>query len=219
MVDSLKTGHANEMTGWRKEHEAMLEKLSSQYQNDLQLLRQDHEKAVATLRQQADQTLSQTQQDNERRIQDLENRHTAEVERLNKQVSEYRQKRQALYATISELETKIIELQNEMRESKLNNMFSVSKSGEKLIRVVRSVQELASEMDETSRAVTGGEYSFFEQIKDQRDGDVVLSLTGGNPVEESAIKEETQATAEMQEPAQEPEKEPKEKKTPEDQPG
>jgi type II secretory pathway component PulK len=63
----------------------------------------------------------------------------------------------------------------------MNNMFSVSKSGEKLIRVVRSVQELASELDETSRTVTGGDYSFFEQIKDQRDRDTVLSLATGRP--------------------------------------
>ncbi len=215
VVDSLKTSHTDEMAGWRKEHEAMLEKLSNQYQNDLQLLRQDHEQAVATLRQQADQTLSQVKQDNERRIQELGDRHTAEVERLNKQISEYRQKRETLYTTISELETKVIELQNEMRESKLNNMFSVSKSGEKLIRVVRSVQELASEMDETSRAVTGGEYSFFEQIKDQRDRDVVQSLTGGSPIEAPPTAGEEEAAAETQEPEKEKESEKKaeEKKT------
>jgi hypothetical protein len=45
--------------------------------------------------------------------------------------------------------------------------------------VVRSVQELATELDETSRAVTDGEYSFFAEIKDMRDKETVLSLTGG----------------------------------------
>ncbi len=223
VVDSLKASRAEEMEGLHKEHEATLEKLVSQHQNELQLLRQDHEQAVATLRQQADQTLAQVKQNSERRIQELEDRHTAKTELLNKQISEYRQKQQTLYATISELETNIIELQNQVRESKLNNMFSVSKSGEKLIRVVRSVQELANELDETSRTVTDGEYSFFEQIKDQRDRDVVLSLTGGSPAEAPVIKEKTETATEIQEPAQDPEEESggksEEKKAPEDQPG
>ena len=140
-----------------------------------------------------EQTLSQVKEENKRRIQELKDRHTAEVTRLNAQISEQRQEREKLHSkTGGELETTIIELQNEIREARLNNMFSVSKSGEKLIRVVRSVQELANDLDETSRTVTDGEYSFFEQIKDQRDWDVVLSLTGGNTGE--AVVEESDDT-------------------------
>jgi hypothetical protein len=75
----------------------------------------------------------------------------------------------------------------------MKNMFSVSKSGEKLIRVVRSVQELASELDETSRAVTDGEYSFFSEIKDMRDRETVLSLTGGD--HRGGVREEHPASA------------------------
>ena len=71
-------------------------------------------------------------------------------------------------------------LRSEMKDTRLTNMSSVSWSGEKLIRVVRSMQELASELNETSRTVTGGEYSFFDQIRDQRDTATVLSLTGSS---------------------------------------
>jgi len=41
------------------------------------------------------------------------------------------------------------------------------------------VQDLAQELDETSRAVSDGEYSFFDAIKDQRDRETVMKLTGG----------------------------------------
>jgi len=214
VVDSLKSSHADETENLRSEHVALIGKLeasSSENMNKLKAeseqrigelkkemadalsnLRQDHEQTIKALRQQAEQTLSQVKEENERRIQELKDRHTAEVTRLNAQISEQRQERETLHRKTGELETTIIELQNEIREARLNNMFSVSKSGEKLIRVVRSVQELANELDETSRTVTDGEYSFFEQIKDQRDRDVVLSLTGGNTGE--AVVEESDET-------------------------
>jgi len=99
-------------------------------------------------------------------------------ERAEEERARWRRRRQAL--------------EEEMREARLKNMFSVSKSGEKLVKVVRSVQELASELDETSRAVTGGEYSFLEAIKDQRDRETVLTLAGSAPIapEEEGSDEE-----------------------------
>jgi chromosome segregation ATPase len=187
----LKTELHESISRMRHEQENQRNSLKEQHQKDMQLLRQDHEQTIAALKQQTEQTVTQVRQDNERRIQEQSERHKAEIERLGNQIAEHRQEREKLHTTISDQEATIINLQNEIREAKLNNMFSVSKSGEKLIRVVRSVQELASELDETSRTVTDGEYSFFEQIKDQRDRDVVLSLTGGMP-EEEPVAETTQ---------------------------
>jgi len=167
-----------------------MESINSQHQQELQLLRQDHEQSMSALRQQTYQTVTQVKEDSERRIKEAEESHAAEVDQLNAKITKQRQQHEQLRNTIAELEAKVTDLKNEIRESKLNNMFSVSKSGEKLIRVVRSMQELASELDETSRTVTDGEYSFFEQIKDQRDRDVVLSLAGGTPSEKAVMEAE-----------------------------
>lgn len=168
-ISDLENRRQQALREMKAESSAALSELKGEHQQILQALRKDHDRAVQSL-----------QNDHERRLQDLEQRNQQEVARLNDQVTALQQERDRRGAAIVELEETVKVLRSEIKDAKLNNMFSVSKSGEKLIRVVRSVQELASELDETSRTVTGGEYSFFDQIKDQRDRDTVLSLTGSS---------------------------------------
>lgn len=160
VVDSLKTAHQQDMERIRQEHNSLVDRLNagnsaaireleSQRQAELQEVRRDRAESEAALREEHRRTLTEL---------------TAERTRDK--------------AAIQDLEQTLAELREEAKEARMNNMFSMSRSGEKLIRVVRSVQELATELDETSRTVTGGDYSFFDQIKDQRDRDTVRRLTG-----------------------------------------
>jgi len=137
-------------------------------QSEIEGLRTDHAEA-----------LRQAQEDRDQRLKEADQRHADEKAGLDSLIADLRAERDEVAAEAAELKATVTSLRDEIKEGKLSNMFSVSKSGEKLIRVVRSVQELASELDETSRTVTGGEYSFFDQIKDQRDRDTVLSLAAG----------------------------------------
>lgn len=168
MVNELEERRRSEIAELRQETAASIEVLKREQRETLESLRSDHQVTLATLRK-----------DSEQAINEARARQAEEAERLGKQIAGLEAERDGLVASVAELEETIATLRGEIKESKLNNMFSVSKSGDKLIRVVRSVQELANELDETSRAVTNGEYSFFEQIKDQRDKEAVLSLTGG----------------------------------------
>ncbi len=189
----------------KSETAATIVELKNDQQASIQVLREDHSQTLSTLKQDSDHAIHQAEQERDRRIAELQLRNTEEVVRLNGQLSELGEERDGLNSHIGELDETVAKLENDIKEAKLQNMFSVSKSGEKLVRVVRSVQELASELDETSRAVTGGEYSFFEEIKDQRDKEAVLSLTGGGGayahghanVDESAIDGETDPAADM----------------------
>ena len=96
------------------------------------------------------------------------------------------------------LQETIRELNEGIKEARRNNAFSLSRSGDRLIRVIRSVQELASELEETSRTVTDGEYSFIGAITDQRDRDTVLRLAGEH---RKVVDEETSGETDGKEQA------------------
>ncbi|MDJ0738348.1 MAG: hypothetical protein QNJ91_01445 [Gammaproteobacteria bacterium] len=187
VVDSLKSGHASDMERIETEHSGLIDRLNSsnnaniselekRRHDEMQALRSEQQQTLAALRSDHATAVKDLQLDRDRRLQEAEQRNADERARLDVQLTELRTERDTLAARNGEIGQELADLRKEIKEAQLNNMFSVSKSGEKLIRVVRSVQELASELDETSRTVTGGEYSFFEQIKDQRDRETVLSL-------------------------------------------
>lgn len=195
LVDSLKTGHSTELSRLDTEHSSLIDKLNSsnnanisemeqRRQSEIEGLRSEHQTLVETLRSDHAEALRQAHEDRDQRLKEAEQRHADEKAGLDNLIAELRNERDEVAAEAVELKATVAGLRDEIKEGKLNNMFSVSKSGEKLIRVVRSVQELASELDETSRTVTGGDYSFFDQIKDQRDRETVLSLTAGRHVDD-----------------------------------
>jgi hypothetical protein len=196
-IQEIKTETAETIAGLRNDH-----------QSSLQTLRQDHEQAIAALQRDSEHATLQVEHERDRRLRAQEERNAVEVARLTSQISELSAERDRLNATVVELDGTVTKLQNDIKEAKLSNMFSVSRSGEKLIHVVRSVQELASELDETSRTVTGGDYSFLDEIKDQRDKETVLSLTGGGgtyahteaEIHESSIDVKTEPAADQDTP-------------------
>jgi hypothetical protein len=165
-LQEVKSDAANNFADLKREHKEAIEGMRAEHAQALEALRKDHEQALRDLRD-----------DRDRRLRELEQQHAAEQQRLTAQLAELKAERDNRGSIIAGLEETVTELRAEIKDAKMNNMFSVSKSGEKLVRVVRSVQELASELDETSRTVTGGEYSFFDEIKDQRDRETVLRLT------------------------------------------
>ena len=177
VIDSLKSGYASEMERLNASNHANLSEMEQRREKALDQVRDEHRAAVEALRKDHGSALEQLTRDRDERLREAEQRSSEQKRHFEVLLAETRTERDALRSRASELEADLAELRDEVKEAKLNNMFSVSKSGEKLIRVVRSVQELASELDETSRTVTGGDYSFFEQIKDQRDRDTVLGLT------------------------------------------
>ena len=201
LVDSLKSTHADEIERLNVEHSGLINRLNATNNaniNDLEgrrqaemqqikadnsaslaTLKNEHRAALEELRAGHGQALRQLQAEAERRLAEAEERQAKEVDRLQAQIAEIQAERDTLRSRIAETDRTVTDLRDEIREGRLNNMFSVSKSGEKLVRVVRSVQELASELDETSRTVTNGEYSFFDEIKDQRDRETLLRLAGG----------------------------------------
>ncbi|MCG6965001.1 MAG: hypothetical protein LJE59_00645 [Chromatiaceae bacterium] len=187
LVDSIKTSHADETHRLSTEHSSLVDRLNEannatirdmeqRRQDEMQMFKGEHQRALDGLRS-----------DHEQALRQLQERSGKDLERLNSEAAGLRAERDDLRHEVTTLQGTVMALREEIKESKLTNMFSVSKSGDKLIRVVRSVQELASELDETSRTVTGGEYSFFEQIKDQRDRDTVLSLAAGGNAERPAV--------------------------------
>lgn len=192
LVDSLKAGYSDEMKRLEGEHNALIDRLTAnnnanlneieeRRERALAEMRSEHQSAVEALRSDHSATVEQLTRDRDQRLREAEQRGAEQKQHLEALLADVRGERDGFRSRASELEADLAELRDEVKEAKLNNMFSVSKSGEKLIRVVRSVQELASELDETSRTVTGGDYSFFEQIKDERDRDTVLSLAAGRP--------------------------------------
>jgi hypothetical protein len=160
VVDSLKNAHRQDMEHIRQEHNTLVDSLNA-----------GNSAAIRELESQRQAELKEVRRDRAESESALRDEHRRTVAELH--AERVRDK-----AAIQALEQTLAELREEVKEAKMNNMFSMSRSGEKLIRVVRSVQELATELDETSRTVTGGDYSFFDQIKDQRDRDTVRRLTG-----------------------------------------
>lgn len=192
LVDSLKRGHAQETSRLDSEHSALIDRINNANNanmkaleekrlNEIAEIKQERQQLMDTMRADHASSMEKLQQEHDRRVGELREQQAAEVSRLEKSIAALSIDKQSLEEKASDLEQEMGTLREQTKDAKLNNMFSVSRSGEKLIRVVRSVQELATELDETSRTVTGGDYSFFEQIKDQRDRETVLNLTGGGP--------------------------------------
>ena len=162
-------------------------------------LKKEHQEAMQGLRLDHQQNIKQLEADRNQRMEELSAQHQQEQGRLQQALDALTVEHQKLQQESDELKATISQLETDIKEAKLNNMFSVSKSGEKLIRVVRSVQELASELDETSRTVTDGEYSFFDEIKDKRDRETVLSLTGSSTIDANEIEVESEPAEDQSE--------------------
>jgi hypothetical protein len=206
-VQAAEQRRTSEVQALKEETAATVAELKKDQQSAIQAMREDHGQALSTLRQDSQEAIRQAEQERDRRIGELQQRHAAEQAALEGRLAVLGEERDRLQAEAAQLTATVAGLEQDIKEARLQNMFSVSKSGEKLVRVVRSVQELASELDETSRAVTGGEYSVFEAIKDQRDKDAVLSLTGSGAggehhdqaeMDESAIEGETDPAADLE---------------------
>lgn len=183
MVESLRSEHAREIARLDSEHGALIDRLNAANLANLNALQEERERQSAELSARSAAALEDAERRRQAELLELKREHGEALATLRREQEEalagLRAERETLGRRVGELEHEIRRLHDEVREARLKNMFSVSKSGEKLVRVVRSVQELANELDETSRTVTDGEYSFFAEIKDQRDREAVLSLTGG----------------------------------------
>lgn len=173
-------------------HDSAMARLGAEHRNQISLLSKSGADEIENLERLHGEELEQLRLANQGELDALKTAHASEIGQINEandaKISELKKYQEKEIARIIEdttaargvLEDTIEILNERIAEGRANNIFSVSRSGEKLIQVVRSVQMLAREIDETSRAVSGGEYSFFEQIKDQRDRETVLRLTGEN---------------------------------------
>jgi len=190
-MDHLKQTHSGELERMGSEHAELIRRLNDSNNANINALKQDQERQTAELERRYTTEIEQLRKDHAEAVRALAAEHLAAMEALQGEHQERVQRmrdehtrleveRDSLVQSVAELNQTVTDLHNRIKEARLNNRLSVSKSGEKLIRVVRSVQELATELDETSRAVTDGEYSFFAEIKDMRDKETVLSLTGGD---------------------------------------
>ncbi len=196
-VNQLKQGHAGEIERIGAEHAELVRRLNDSNNANLSALKKEHEGQVTALKERHAAELEALRQahaeamrageaEHRRAVETLSAGHQAQVQQMRDEYVRLEVERDALAQTAAELTRKVADLHNRIKETRFNNMLSVSKSGEKLIRVVRSVQELATELDETSRAVTDGEYSFLAEIKDMRDRETVLRLAGGGPAHSEA---------------------------------
>lgn len=198
LVDRLNATNNANINEIEKRREAEIQAIKGESANIVASLKAEQQSVQETMRKEHEQAVARVNEERDRRLEELAQRNREETGRLNGVVSDLTTQREQHLESIRELETTLSELREEVKEAKLNNMFSVSKSGEKLIRVVRSVQELATELDDTSRTVTGGEYSFFDQIKDSRDRDAVLRLAGDDSVAFGAEPAEVSADESLQ---------------------
>lgn len=201
-LNRLKASHEQHQAETQAAHEAFVGSLKSAHATEVQRLTTEHQaerqRSEETLQKNHEQAIRQLTDDRDQRIALLDRQHQETTARLNSQLVELQALHDERKRQVAALETDKQALQDQIKDAKMNNMFSVSKSGEKLVRVVRSVQELASELDETSRTVTGGEYSFFDEIKDQRDRETVLSLTASGSRAEEPELEDTATSADVQ---------------------
>lgn len=196
-VDQLKQGRAAEIERINGEHAELIHRLNDANNANLAALKKEHEAQAVALKERQAAELEQLRTahveatearaaEHRQAVETLTAEHQARVQQMRDEYVRLEVERDGLVQTAGELTRNVADLQSRIKATRFNNMLSVSKSGEKLIRVVRSVQELATELDETSRAVTDGEYSFFAEIKDMRDRDTVLRLAGGEAVHAEA---------------------------------
>lgn len=176
-IKSIREETERTLQAFREEQNRATEALRAEHQTTLQSVKADHAEATAAMQRAQDEMRERLETDHQRQQSELRER-IRELEAAKEKLGE---ENHGLQDTIRELNESI-------NEAKRNNTFSLSKSGDRLIRVIRSVQDLAQELDETSRAVSDGEYSVFDAIQDQRDRDMMLKLTEGQHSSEHAAE-------------------------------
>jgi len=164
---------------FREENIRATDTLRAEQQASLDSLRAEHAESIATLKREHETLLASKAEEFGRQIEALRSAKDDEIRRLIEHDADLEAAHARLQIENRALQDTMRELNDGIVEAKRNNAFSLSRSGDRLIRVIRSVQELAAELEETSRAVTDGDYSFIGAIKDQRDRETVLRLAGG----------------------------------------
>jgi hypothetical protein len=175
---SLRDQHEAELRTAREEMEQTVQMFRDEHARSTDALRTAHEAGLQAMRLEFTESANTLKQEQEALRTRQAEEHRREVESLQKLRAELEASESRLKTENRTLQETIRELNEGIKEARRNNAFSLSRSGDRLIRVIRSVQELASELEETSRTVTDGEYSFIGAIKDQRDRDTVLRLAG-----------------------------------------
>jgi len=180
-VEKINANHIQQLAQLDEQQQKSLESIKSGYLEETEQLNNKHGELIQQLNQANIQKINEIQKEHDKHVDKVIAKSEEIVETINKnhqsEIEQTTSKNAELQNSITEQKKELFDLKHKVEQNQQNNMHSLSKSGDKLIRVVRSVQELANELDETSKMVTGGEYSFFEEIQDQRDRDTVLSLT------------------------------------------
>lgn len=184
LVDSLKEGYLRDTEQTNLQHGNLISQLNDANLSNTREMQREYEERVTRLNQESKEA-----------TESLKKEHAGEILKVKTEaettISELKQEQSLLQDSVAKLEEKI-------KEERKNNTFSMSKSGDRLMSVVRSVQELANELESTSKTVTGGEYSVFSELRDNRKQEKILSL-GEN--------EEARATEESDSFEDQPEKE------------
>lgn len=171
LVDSLKEGHLQDSAQINLQHGNLIAQLNDTNLSNTRELQRDYEARATKL-----------SQDNKQAVEALQLEHANELQKVRSEaestISTLKQEQSRLQDSIAQLEAK-------MKEDRKNNTFSMSKSGDRLMSVVRSVQELANELETTSKTVTAGEYSVFSELRDNRKQEKILSLGDSEENEET----------------------------------
>lgn len=185
---TLRDQHAAEIRTIREDTERTLQMFREDQAQATEALRSEHQAHLQALKSDHAETVAAVQRGQDEMREKLTTEHSDKIQELHERISGLEETGEKMRMENTKLQDTIRELNNSIREAKRNNTFSLSKSGERLIRVIHSVQDLAQELDEASRAVSNGEYSFLDTIKDQRDRETVMKLTGGQPPTEEDHK-------------------------------
>jgi chromosome segregation ATPase len=177
---SLRDQHETELRASREDMEQTVQMFRDEHARSTEVLRAAHEAGLQAIKLEFTESANVLKQEQEALRARQAEEHRREIEVWQKRRDEMEATEARLQAENHTLQETIRELSEGIKEARRNNAFSLSRSGDRLIRVIRSVQELASELEETSRTVTDGEYSFIGAIKDQSDRDTVLRLAGEN---------------------------------------
>ncbi|MET0071939.1 MAG: hypothetical protein ABW096_18010 [Candidatus Thiodiazotropha sp.] len=177
-IENLRKTNGSQIDQLKQDHKLLIDAMNEHHADELERLQQEHGTLINEFAAINRSNIDELKAEQDRRIDEIKAMHADELMHLQNRLSKLNTERDGLKDRIAELDGRVAELRGSIKESKTSNIYSITKSGERLVSVVRSVQQLANELNETSLIVTGGEYSFFEQIKDQRDKDTVLGLTG-----------------------------------------
>lgn len=185
-IDAAKAEHQRALVQLREDHAQALQSLREEHKSSLHSARVDHAAAMDDLRREQSDLRERLESSHRSRLKELRVAKAEEVMALQSRIRQIEQQDQELVEQNERLERTIRELNESIHEARRTNTFSISQSGERLIRVIHSVQDLARELEETSLTVSGGEYSFLSAIKNERDRDALLKLTGeDSPTDDS----------------------------------